>query len=189
MQRLRKNVAGQTITLLAVDANGVPKTGDAGNLTAYVEKDASGSFVALADTSATELDTGTNVKGLYRWSVSQSEVNADNLIFAGKSSTSGVTLVPVQVATEKNTAEEIYDYLANNPWNLIAMWNKLVWGIPATELMDKANFGLSASERTTLASAIRTNLQGTQLPVDAKAFNGHTLTGDGSSGDPIRAVP
>lgn len=91
-----KNVASQKVTFLAIDtATNLPKTGDAANLTAYVSKD-DGSVTVLNDTSAAELDA-TNAPGLYSFDLTQTETNADKLVFSGKSSTSGVRLVPITV--------------------------------------------------------------------------------------------
>lgn len=91
---MQKNVAGQSVCLFAWDpTTGLPKTGDAANLTAYVNKDWAG-LTALADTSATEIDS-TNAKGYYLCSLTQGEVNADTLAFTGKSSTSNVVVAAV----------------------------------------------------------------------------------------------
>jgi hypothetical protein len=93
-----KNVASQKITVYAVDAStGLPKTGDAANITVYVSKD-DGSVTALGDTSATEADA-TNAKGDYLFDVTQTETNADKLRFTGKSSTSNVVIVPQTIYT------------------------------------------------------------------------------------------
>lgn len=93
-----KNVAGQTITLLAIDsATNLPKTGDAANITAYV-KIGTGLVTVLGDTSAAE-DSSTNAKGLYTFDLTQAETNGDTLQFSGKSSTSGVTIVPQIIST------------------------------------------------------------------------------------------
>ena len=93
-----KNVASQKVTLLVIDtATNLPKTGDAGNLTAYVSKD-DGTVTVLGDTSATELDA-TNAQGMYAFDLTQAETNADKLVFTGKSSTSGVRVVPLLVYT------------------------------------------------------------------------------------------
>jgi F420-0:gamma-glutamyl ligase-like protein len=79
--------------LLVIDsATSRPKTGDAANLTAYVSIDA-GTFTALTDTSATEMDA-TNAPGLYLFDLTQAETNGDHLLFTGRSSTSGVDVVP-----------------------------------------------------------------------------------------------
>ena len=96
-----KNVAGQKVTLLAIDtATNLPKTGDSANITAYVSKD-DGAVTVLTDTTATEKDA-TNAPGLYDFDVSQTESNADKLVFSAKSSTSGIRLVPVTVYTRPN---------------------------------------------------------------------------------------
>lgn len=93
-----KNVASQKIALFAFDyTTGAPKTGDAANLTFYVNKDWGG-LNALADTSASELSS-TNAPGWYVCDVSQSETNADALHFTGKSSTSNVVVVGQMVYT------------------------------------------------------------------------------------------
>ena len=93
-----KNVASQKITFLVIDtATNLPKTGDAANLTAYVSID-DGAVTALTDTSATELSS-TNAPGLYTFDCTQAETNGDKLVFSGKSSTSGVRVVPVMVYT------------------------------------------------------------------------------------------
>lgn len=90
---MQKNVASQKLTLFAfIPSTGLPKTGDAANITAYVSKD-DGSVTVLADTSAAELDA-TNAKGLYTFDVAQAETNATKLVFSAKSSTSDVSLVP-----------------------------------------------------------------------------------------------
>jgi hypothetical protein len=93
-----KNVASQKVTLLVIDtATNLPKTGDAANLTFYVSKD-DGSVTALGDSSATEIDS-TNALGLYTCDLTQAETNGDKLLFTGKSSTSGVRVVPLLLQT------------------------------------------------------------------------------------------
>lgn len=87
-----KNVASQKLWLFAFDAaTGLAKTGDAANLTPYVSKD-HGAANVLGDTSATELDA-TNAKGFYWFDLTQSETNADTLLFTGKSATANVVVV------------------------------------------------------------------------------------------------
>lgn len=93
-----KNVASQKITVFAFDAStGLPKTGDAANITVYVSQD-TGSVTALTDTSASEADA-TNAKGDYNFDLSQAETNADKLRFTGKSSTSNIVIVPQTIYT------------------------------------------------------------------------------------------
>ncbi len=87
-----KNVASQKIAVYVFDSTtGLPKTGDAANITVYVSKDFA-AVTALTDTSATEMDA-TNAKGWYLVDVSQSETNADTLLFTGKSSTANMVVV------------------------------------------------------------------------------------------------
>jgi hypothetical protein len=89
-----KNVASQKLTVFAYDAtNGLPKTGDAANLTAYVSKN-DGTVTALGDTSATEQDA-TNAKGYYIFDLTQAETNADKLMFSAKSTTSNIVVLAV----------------------------------------------------------------------------------------------
>lgn len=93
-----KNVASQKIAVTAIDrSTGGPKTGDSANITVYVSKDY-GTATALTDTSATELSS-TNAPGVYVFDVSQTETNADALLFTGKSTTSGIDIVPNLIYT------------------------------------------------------------------------------------------
>jgi hypothetical protein len=89
-----KNTASQKLTVFAWDVTtGLPKTGDAANLTAYVSKD-DGSVTALGDTSATE-QSSSNAPGYYVFDLTQAETNADKLMFSAKSSTSNVAVLAV----------------------------------------------------------------------------------------------
>ncbi len=87
-----KNTSGQKLEVFAFDyATGAPKTGDAGNLTAYVNIDEAG-YGTLTDTSATEVDS-TNKKGLYLFDLTQGETNGTKLGFFAKSSTASVSVI------------------------------------------------------------------------------------------------
>jgi len=87
-----KNVASQKFYVYAYDtATNAPKTGDSGNITAYIAKDF-GSVTALTDTGASEIDN-TNAKGFYVFDATQAETNADVILVSGKSSTSGVVVL------------------------------------------------------------------------------------------------
>lgn len=95
---MQRNVSGQKILLFAFDySTNAPKTGDAANLTAYVSKDG-GAVTVLTDTTATEMDA-TNAKGWYSFDVTQTESNADELVFTGKSSTANVSVVGRAITT------------------------------------------------------------------------------------------
>lgn len=100
-----KNVASQTIDLFVFDySTGAPKTGDAANLTAYLSKD-DGTLTALTDTSGAEISS-TNAPGWYRFDVSQSESNANKLLFTGKSSTANATMVGKTIYTRPQYAAD-----------------------------------------------------------------------------------
>lgn len=89
---MNKNVTGQKIAFFAFDATtNAAKTGDAANLTAYVDKDWGG-VNALTDTSASEISSA-NAPGWYQFDVSQSETNADALLFTCTSVTADVSVV------------------------------------------------------------------------------------------------
>ena len=94
---MQKNVATKIALFAFTPADGLPKTGDAANITAYVSKDY-GTVTVLGDTSATEMDA-TNAPGWYLFDVAQAETNADALLFTAKSSTSGVKVVGRPVFT------------------------------------------------------------------------------------------
>lgn len=93
-----KNTSGQKIALFAFDySTGAPKTGDAANLTPYVNIDWGG-IGALTDTSATEISSA-NAPGWYLFDVTQAETNGETLHFTGKSSTGNVAVVGQLVTT------------------------------------------------------------------------------------------
>lgn len=102
---LFKNQSGQKVRVFAFDSvTGLPKTGDAANITASVSKDF-GAFADLADTSATEEDS-TKAKGYYLFDISQTETNADDIGIGGRSTTSGIVVVgaPARMATRPPNA-------------------------------------------------------------------------------------
>ena len=74
-----------------------PKTGDAGNITAYVSIDG-GAVTVLTDTSATEMSS-TNAAGWYLFDTTAGEMNGNVLFFSAKTTTSTVYLRPVTIAT------------------------------------------------------------------------------------------
>ncbi len=98
-----KNVASQKLRVFAWDATtGLPKTGDASNITAYVNIDFGGVTV-LGDTSATE-ESSSNAPGFYDFDLTQAETNGNALGFSAKSSTSNIVVVgvPAMVFTTPN---------------------------------------------------------------------------------------
>ncbi len=97
---MQRNISGQKLTVFAFDkTTNTPFTGDAANLTAYVDKDYAG-LTILADTSATEIHS-TNAAGYYTFDLAQGETDAHTLLFTCKSVTSNivVTAVPAVVFT------------------------------------------------------------------------------------------
>ncbi len=95
-----KNSNGQAITLLAIDtATGLPKTGDASNITLYVSiDDGSVTLISTGSGVPSEVDA-TNDPGAYLIALVQAETNGNKLRFSGKSSTSGVVIVAQTVYT------------------------------------------------------------------------------------------
>jgi hypothetical protein len=86
-----------TLTYTAWDTvNQVGKTGDVANHTLRWVKDGTAS---APSNSASEVDS-TNAPGLYKITMTTSEATCDFGVLAGKSSTSGVSIIPIAVAFE-----------------------------------------------------------------------------------------
>jgi len=95
---LNKNVASQKVLIFAWDTvNREPKTGDAGNITAYITKDGGGA-VQSDDVNPAEIDA-TNLKGIYAFDLLQAETNCDLFALKATSSTSDIEIDPVIVYT------------------------------------------------------------------------------------------
>jgi len=95
---LHKNIANQKVLIFAWDTvNKEPKTGDAGNITAYISKDG-GAAVQSNDVNPVEIDA-TNLKGIYAFDLTQVETNCDLFVLKAVSSTSDVEIDPVIVYT------------------------------------------------------------------------------------------
>lgn len=89
---MQKNTSGQKLMVYAWDSTtGLPKTGDAANLTAYRALDW-GTVTVLTDTSATEMDA-TNAKGFYLFDLAQAETNANVALYTAKSSTANIVVM------------------------------------------------------------------------------------------------
>ena len=96
-----KNVAGQKIAIVAYNQNtGARVTGDAANLTAKISKDG-GAGNALATTAATEVDAPDN-PGVYTFSISQTESNADLVVLSVVSATANVVIDEVVIYTRNH---------------------------------------------------------------------------------------
>jgi len=94
---MQKNVAGQYVSLRAFNSStGAPVTGDAANITFYVQKD-NGSVTAIA-AAVTEV-SATNMPGVYKALLTQADTNGDCVLICGKSSTSNVVIADKEYAT------------------------------------------------------------------------------------------
>jgi len=95
---LHKNIASQKVLIFAWDTVArSPKTGDAGNITAYISKDG-GAAVQSDDDNPTELDA-TDLPGIYAFDLLQAETNCDLFALKAGSSTADVEVDPVIVYT------------------------------------------------------------------------------------------
>lgn len=193
-----KNTAGQRIALFAFNVTtGAPVTGDAANLTAYVSKDG-GTVTALTDTTATQMDA-TNAPGWYLWDVSQTESNADWLLFTGKSSTANVSLVGQSVYTRPanftalsiNASGRalIQSGLQRNASAIVAFPMRDTTGAPLTGSTVTVSFSHDAGASfTTIGSATEKANGFYHVSLNAAQMNAATvllrMTGSGGSGTP-----
>lgn len=98
MQLPFKNTASQYAVLYVVDATtGGPLTGIASDITGYVAKD-TGSNTALNTPNPTEVGNG-----LYRFTLTQAETNADLLQFSATSTNADARIAPLVTATSSAT--------------------------------------------------------------------------------------
>ena len=89
-----KNVTGQKLAVFAWDAGaGAAKTGDASHITGQISKDG-GASAALGTPDPTELDA-TNHPGIYLFTLTQAETNADLVVITAKSTTANIEIRPV----------------------------------------------------------------------------------------------
>jgi hypothetical protein len=103
---LFKNAA-QKIHVFAYDATtGAPKTGDAGNITAYVSLD--GTSQAVDDVSAHPSEvSAANMPGVYAFSLSAGETNCDSFALYAKSSTANVCIEPIVGFTQAGAIPKV----------------------------------------------------------------------------------
>jgi len=88
-----------TVNFLVWDtANNVGKTGDTANLTLNIIKD--GGASASVTNSVSEPDS-TNMLGIYELALTATEMNADFVTVAGKSSTADTVVFPVFIQTDQ----------------------------------------------------------------------------------------
>ena len=154
-----KNLASQKVVFQAIDAaTGLPKTGDAANITAYLSKD-DGTVTILGDTTATEMNA-TNAAGLYLFDLTQSETNADKLVFSGKSATANIALIPVVIYTRPANASL---FAISGAGEVTVGTNNDKTGYTASSVSDKTGYALSvtpavAGDAMTLTAGERTSI-------------------------------
>ncbi len=97
-----KNIASQKLAVYAYDKiSGLPKTGDAANITAQISKDGAAT-AATNDVNPTELDS-TDAPGIYIFDMLQAETNTDLIVLSAVSATTGVVLEPIILHTSVST--------------------------------------------------------------------------------------
>jgi len=108
-----KNVAGQFAHIEAWDiTTGAEKTGDAGNITAYIEIDNDGGTVS-DDANPTEVDA-TNLPGVYRFTLTQGETNGNEITLKAKSGTANIKIAAVTYNPVQQQTGDAYAYLGTN---------------------------------------------------------------------------
>jgi len=80
------------------------KTGDAPQVSVYLV--VNGALSSLATSTVTEVSS-SNCPGIYKVSLSASETNYSTITVAGKSSTSGVVVIPAHIITEEGLVPAI----------------------------------------------------------------------------------
>jgi hypothetical protein len=85
-----------TVTYTAIDANG-PKAGDGAAHTIRLIRDG---VVTVASNAPAEVDAA-NCPGEYSLALTAAEMNVNSVVVCGKSTTSGVQIVPVKVFTDQ----------------------------------------------------------------------------------------
>jgi len=86
---MQKNTAGKWAVFAWTTADGLPKTGDAAQITANMRIDG-GAANAIDDTNPAELEDG-----YYLFDITAAEANGDNLLLCPASSTAGVQVIGV----------------------------------------------------------------------------------------------
>lgn len=181
---MQKNVTGQRFRVFAFDTtDGTPKTGDAAQITATIEKDY-GASAATDDVSPTE-EGG----GYYDFTALQAETNADVIDLIGSSSTGNIEVigVPGRIITTpinypalgiETDGDLTKVNLLNGHTAQTADHTTGIAAIPTTAmrgtdsaLTDKAGFSLSATGLDLIASTA------TGMVEIAKAIWDRVLTG------------
>jgi hypothetical protein len=170
-----KNTASQKIALFAFDtATGAAKTGDAANLTVYVSIDG-GAVTVLGDTSASEMSS-TNAPGWYLFDLTQGETNGNDLLFTGKSSTGGVSVVGRPVTTTLLTGDAF------------ARLGAPAGASIAADIADLPTNAELATALGTADDAVLTAVAGIATSVDALPTNAELATALGTADDAVLAA-
>lgn len=167
-----RNVASQKYRVYAWDATtGLPKTGDAANITAKINKDDAGA-ATTNDANPTEVDS-TNEKGFYDFDLTQAESNAAKVSLSPKSSTANVVVMacpPVVYTVPQYSSLEAINSSGKTAATLAAA--DVSGNLPAD--LKQANGVDVYNEEFTVASATSStitlpsaNSDGSTLPNDA----------------------
>jgi len=103
---LFKDLAGQKVPVYAYDVDGLAVTGDAANITAKISRDG-GAVMDLADAHPVEINSSV-FPGIYIFDVSQTETNANLILFGAFSSTATVLFDPQLIYTRVEQSGDAY---------------------------------------------------------------------------------
>ena len=181
-----------TVQFVAWDSGtNAGKTGDGANFTLRWVKD--GTSAALTTTTVTEIDS-TNCPGLYKVGISSTESDCNIGTLAGKSSTSGVSVVPVTIQFERlpdaapTAAGGVRDTYRIGGTTQTGLDLAANWTAARAVKVDN----LDATMTSRLASASYSAAPAASVIADAvwdEVLSGHTTSGSAgaslsSSGDP-----
>ena len=111
-----------TITYSAWDtANNVGKTGDSANHTLRLVQDGT---EATPANSPSEVDA-TNLPGVYKITLTAGEMNYSTVTLGGKSSTTGIVIIPVHIVTEQGNFATVTAKTNNLPASPAATGDKM----------------------------------------------------------------
>lgn len=169
-----------TISFVVWDTiNNLPKTGDNANLTLRLIKDGT---AAAPTNSSSEVDA-TNAPGIYKISLTADEMNYSTVTLAGKSSTSGVVVMPVHMLTELGTIaiiDGIVDTILTDTNELQTDWTNggrldlLLDAIPTATA--NADALLKRDWTSVTGEAARSCLNAFRILRNARSVSGSTLS-------------
>lgn len=167
-----KNKASQKLAVYAYDlTTGLPKTGDAANITAQISKDG-GATAATNDVNPTELDAA-DAKGIYLFDATQAESNADMIVLSAVSATADIALEPLVIYTQPE--QRIAASVAGSVGSVTGHTNQTA--------------DHTASIATILSGTPTLKYMGPRGPgvyIDSGAANTNTVTGtDGTVDNPV----